>query len=116
MLSEQADSCPIDFLLANQRGIGYNFSGDYMKIKKDFILKKIAGSYVVVPVRQQAIDFSGIIKLSETGAFLWELLENGAEKEELTAKLLEEYLVDGDTAAADVDRFIARLNEVGLLE
>ncbi|MBR1533226.1 MAG: PqqD family protein [Ruminococcus sp.] len=87
-----------------------------MKIKNDFILKKIAGSYVVVPVRRQAVDFSGIIKLSETGAFLWELLESGADREELIAKLLDEYLVDDDVAAQDVDRFIERLNEVGLLE
>ena len=87
-----------------------------MKIKRDFILKKIAGSYVVVPIRQQAVDFSGIIKLSETGAFLWKLLEKGAEKEELIANLLDEYLVDEEAAAADVDRFIGQLNEVDLLE
>lgn len=87
-----------------------------MKVKKDFILKKIAGSYVVVPVRSQAVDFSGIIKLSETGALLWKLLEKGADREELTASLLDEYLVDEATASADVDRFIARMNEVGLLE
>ncbi len=90
--------------------------GDSMKIKNDFILKKIAGSYVVVPVRQQAVDFSGIIKLSDTGAFLWKLLEDGADREELVAKLLDEYLVDEAKAEADVDRFIERLNEVGLLE
>ena len=90
--------------------------GDYMKIKKDFILKKIAGSYIVVPVRQEAVDFSGIIKLSESGAFLWELLEKGAEKEDLVAKLLDEYLVDEATAQTDVDRFIDRINEAGLLE
>lgn len=87
-----------------------------MKVKKDFILKKIAGSYVVVPVRSRAVDFSGIIKLSETGAFLWKLLEKGADREELIAALLDEYLVDEATASADVDRFIARMNEVGLLE
>lgn len=87
-----------------------------MKIKKDFMLKKIAGSCVVIPVRQQAVDFSGIIKLTETGAFLWEILEQGADREELIAKLLDQYLVDEATAAADVDRFIERLNEVGVLE
>lgn len=79
-------------------------------------MKKIAGSYVVVPVRSRAVDFSGIIKLSETGAFLWKLLEKGADREELIAALLDEYLVDEATASADVDRFIARMNEVGLLE
>ena len=87
-----------------------------MKIKKDFVLKKIAGSYVVVPVRSRAVDFSGIIKLTESGAFLWELLENGASREELIEKMLEEYEVDEATAASDIDRFIVKLNGADLLE
>jgi hypothetical protein len=87
-----------------------------MKIKSDFILKKIAGSYVVVPVRQRAVDFSGVVKLSESGAFLWEILAKGSERDALIAALLSEYEVDESTAAADVDRFIVKLEEAGLLE
>ena len=86
-----------------------------MKIKDDFVLKKIAGSYVVVPVRTRADDFSGIIKLTETGAFLWKLLEKGADREELISSLLSEYEVDEATAAADVDRFVDKLREADLL-
>ena len=87
-----------------------------MKIKNNFVLKKIAGSYVVVPVRTRAVDFSGIIKLSESGAFLWKLLEKGADREELVEKMLEEYAVDEATAAADIDRFVAKLREADLIE
>lgn len=90
--------------------------GDNMKIKDNFVLKKIAGSYVVVPVRTRAVDFSGIIKLSESGALLWELLMKGAERDDLIAKLLEEYEVDEPKAAADVDRFIDNLRKADLLE
>lgn len=87
-----------------------------MKIKNNFVLKKIAGSYVVVPVRTRAVDFSGIIKLTESGAFLWKLLEKGADREELITKMLEEYAVDEATAAADIDRFVAKLREADLIE
>lgn len=90
--------------------------GDNMKLKSDYILKKIAGSYVVIPVRTRAVDFSGIIKLTESGAFLWEKLQGGAEREELIASMLEEYEVDEATAAADIDRFIGKLREADLLE
>lgn len=90
--------------------------GDNMKIKDNFVLKKIAGSYVVVPVRTRAVDFSGIIKLSESGALLWEQLMKGAERDDLIEKLLEEYEVDEPKAAADVDRFIDNLREADLLE
>lgn len=94
----------------------YTVTGDIMKIKDDFILKEIAGSYVVVPVRQRSVDFSGIIKLTESGAFLWKILINGAEKQDLVSALLDEYEVDEATAAADVDRFISSLNDADILE
>ena len=45
-----------------------------MKIKDNFILRKVADSYVVVPVGKLTLDFNGIINLNETGAFLFELL------------------------------------------
>jgi len=86
-----------------------------MKIKDNFILKEIAGSYVVVPVRSRAVDFSGVIKLTESGAFLWRLLEKGADREELVAALLDEYEVDEVTASKDVDRFVDSLREADLL-
>lgn len=87
-----------------------------MRIKSDYLLKKIAGNYVVVPVRTRAVDFSGVIKLTETGAFLWNDLVGGAERDELVAHLLEEYDVDEARAGADVDRFIERLREADLIE
>ena len=87
-----------------------------MKIKSDFILKTIAGSNVVVPVRSRTVDFSQLIKLSDSGAELWKMLVTGADRAELVARLLQEYDVDEATAAADVDRFIAKLSEADLLE
>ena len=87
-----------------------------MKIKSDFVLKKIAGSYVAVPVRTRAVDFSGIIKLSESGAFLWDILKDGAERQDLINALTEEYAVDDATAGKDVDRFVDKLKEADLLE
>lgn len=87
-----------------------------MKIKPDFILKKIAGSYVVIPLRSAAVNFNAVIKLSESGAFLWEKLAKGAEKSELVEALLSEYDVDEATASSDVDKFLSKLKEADLVE
>ena len=87
-----------------------------MKLKSDYVLKKIAGSYVVIPVRSRAVDFTGIIKITESGAFLWEKLEKGAERDELIAAMLEEYDVNEAIASADIDRFIEKLKEADLFE
>ncbi len=87
-----------------------------MKIKKDFILRKVADSYVVVPVGKLTLDFNGIINLNETGAFLFELLQKGAEREELIEKMLEEYEVSPEKAASDIDIFIQKVKEADVLE
>ena len=55
-----------------------NLAGVFMKIKEDFILRKVADSYVVVPVNNMSLDFNGIINLNETGAFLFKLMQSGA--------------------------------------
>ena len=87
-----------------------------LKIKEDFILRKVADSYVVVPVNILTLDFNGIINLNESGAFLFELLQNGAEREELVNRLLEEYDVTRDRAEADIDSFIKKARDADILE
>ena len=61
-----------------------------MKIKDNFLLRKVADSYVVVPVGKLTLDFNGIITLNETGAFLFEQLQKGAEREDLIENLLKD--------------------------
>ena len=87
-----------------------------MKIKKDFILRKVADSYVVVPVGKLTLDFNGIINLNETGAFLFGLLQEGAEREDLVEKMLEEYDVSREKAAADIDIFLQKVRDADVLE
>lgn len=87
-----------------------------MKIKDDFILRKVADSYVVVPVNSMTIDFNGIINLNETGAFLFEILQKGAEKQTLLKKLMSEYEVSADKAESDIDKFIQKLKDEDILE
>ena len=87
-----------------------------MKIKDNFLLRKVADSYVVVPVGKMSLDFNGIITLNETGAFLFELLQKGCEREDLIAKLLDEYEVSAGRASVDVDKFIEKVKDADVLE
>lgn len=86
-----------------------------MKIKEGFITKKVAGDVIVIPAEQALVDFKAIITLNETGAYLWELLKEDTTKEALVEKMLEEYDAEKDVLLADVDEFIAVLEEKGLL-
>ena len=88
-----------------------------MKIKNGFVAKEIAEQYVVVALGQASKIFNGIIKLNESGKFIWDMLVKGAEKDDIVKALLEEYEgVDEATAAADVDRFIGELRGANILE
>ena len=87
-----------------------------MKIKDDFVLRKVADSYVVVPVNSLTLDFNGVINLNETGAFLFEQLQKGIEKEELVEKMLDEYDVTRVKASADIDLFINKLKDADVFE
>ena len=87
-----------------------------MRIKKDFVLRKVADVYVVVPVNSLTLDFNGIINHNETGAFLFKLLQSGADKQELVNKLLEEYEVEPEKASADIDVFLEKVKDADILE
>ena len=87
-----------------------------MKIKDGFVLKELAGSFMVVPLGSQVMNFSSIIKLSESGAFLWRLLDDEKTIDELTCAMLSEYEVDEAKARADIEKFIKKLEDADLLE
>lgn len=87
-----------------------------MKIKKGFILREVAGSYLVLAVGQRAKEFNAVINLSETGAFIWKALEKGKSQEEIVKDLLAEYKIDEQLAKKDVETFVQKLTEAGLTE
>ncbi len=87
-----------------------------MKIKEGFVLKAVADSYLVVPLGSKVVDFSAIIKLTETGAFLWSQLDTDKTKDELLTALTDEYDVDNATASRDIDAFVSKLKEADLIE
>lgn len=86
-----------------------------MKIKEGFVLRQVAGNYIIIGIGDDAVDFNGMITINETGAFLWNLLTIGASYNELLDKMLSEYDVDRDTAENDIRNFIDKLNEGKLL-
>ncbi|MBQ6626086.1 MAG: PqqD family protein [Ruminococcus sp.] len=87
-----------------------------MKIKDGFVLKAIAGSYMVVPLGSQVVDFGSIIKITETGAFLWEKLTQDVTKDELLSAMLSEYDVEETVASRDIDKFLLKLKDADLLD
>ena len=86
-----------------------------MYVSKDFIVREIAGDYIVVPTGEEALKFNGLITLNEVGAFLWKRLEEDIELEALVEAVCEEYEVEKATALLDVEEFLQILREHEML-
>lgn len=87
-----------------------------MTIKPGFELRDVCGEKVVIAQGLENIDFSHLITLSESAAYLFAAIGNEPFTEEtLTDLLLKEYEVDRSTAAADVKALVASWRELGIL-
>jgi len=86
-----------------------------MKLKENFVLRQVSETWIVLPLGEEVVDFSGMLKLNESGAMLWEVLGKGGDRQELVQALTAEYEVSEDVAQADVDAFLAKLQEIGCL-
>lgn len=87
-----------------------------MKIKDGFIVNKVGSQHVVVPVGEASMERHCMIRLNDTGAFLWEQLGANTTEDVLVRALPAEYAVDEDTARADVAVFLGKLRDADLLE
>ena len=87
-----------------------------MKIKDGYIVREIAGMFVVVPTGIEAADFNGLMTINETAAFIWNILKNGAERQDVINALLDEYEVDRKTAEKDTDEVIKMLKEYNVFQ
>ncbi|MBO4467326.1 MAG: PqqD family protein [Bacteroidales bacterium] len=87
-----------------------------MKIKDGFILRTICGQHVVSGEGTANVNYSSLITLNDTAAYLFKNL-TGKEFTEETAVdlLLQEYEVDRERASKDVSALIAKWTEIGLL-
>ena len=87
-----------------------------MKISKEFILREIAGEYILVPVGKTALTFNGLISVNEVGALICGMLEKGSDVSTIVNGILDEYDVDEQTATADVLEFISYLKSNNIID
>ena len=87
-----------------------------MQINKDFTIQKVGAAYVAVAVGETSKRFHGMIRLNETGAFLWnKLAEKDCTEADLVDALLEEYELTREVAERDVHKMIEDLKKYPVL-
>ena len=86
-----------------------------MKVDKDFLLREIAGEYIIIPTGSAALEFNGLISVNEVGVSIWKMLQNDVTLDELVAGILAEYDVEESVAREDIMEFLDRQQSVGML-
>lgn len=87
-----------------------------MRIKENYRLKQVADTWIVLPLAEEMLSFNGIIRLNETGVFLWKQLEAGADLEKMAKALTLEYNVTIEQARKDSLAFCKKVIAAGCIE
>lgn len=87
-----------------------------MKLKPGFQIVDFVDEHILVPVGAEADNFNGVITLSEAASFLLQKMMQSVTKKELLVLLMQEYDVDEETAKSDLEKMIADLLEMGIIE
>ena len=88
-----------------------------MKAKTGFNLRNVCGEQVIVAEGRENIDFSNIISMNETSAYLWNAIQSrDFTVDDLVKLLTQEYDVDEQTARKDAQTLTNQWLEAGICE
>lgn len=88
-----------------------------MKAKTGFNLRNVCGEQVIVAEGRENIDFSNIISMNETSAYLWNAIQGkDFTVDDLVKLLTQEYDVDEQTARKDAEALANQWLEAGICE
>ncbi len=83
-----------------------------MKRNSGFLMRQVAGRYVLAPVGDTVKNFSGMVTMNGTGKFLWDLLEQDQTVDSLAQALVDTYEVEFDKAKEDVVNYLEPLKPI----
>ena len=88
-----------------------------MKKKQGFEIRRIGNEDLIVASGMENIEFSNIISMNASSAYLWKQIgENEFDENSVAALLLQKYDVDEATAKADAADIINQWLKAGIIE
>ena len=88
-----------------------------MKTRKGYTLRSLGKEFILVADGFEAVDFSRMISMNESAAFLWkEVEDNDFDADFLTNLLMDNYDIDRETAQNDVASMLKSWSDAGIIE
>lgn len=80
-----------------------------MKTNSEYMLREIAGEAVLIPTGSASQQLNGMIRLTDTAAFIWKQVDTAVDLEEIVARVWDEFDVDEEIARRDIYGFLHEL-------
>lgn len=87
-----------------------------MKIKNGFALRNFADKWIAVSINDNTHENNLFITLNNSGAFVWDLLQNETDYDTVIKAITEKYDIDTKTAQDDFDAFLFKVRNAGILD
>lgn len=85
-------------------------------IKPGYILREIAGEYVIVPVDEECMISNAVMSPNDSAVFFWKVFQTPHTKEDAVRKGLQEYDVEEETIRSAVYRFLKDTLKYNIIE
>ena len=82
---------------------------------KDFEVVTVADENMAVPVGEEATTFHGVVTLSDSAAFLLNILDEERTIDEIIDRFTDEYDIDRETVEKDIKGILPKLIELKLI-
>ena len=94
-----------------------------MRAKKGFNLREVCGEQIIVAEGRENLDFTNIISMNESSAFLWNSVQDKVFTiDDLSDLLVDNYVIDENTpldrerAKKDAQAMLDKWVEAGIVE
>lgn len=80
--------------------------------KREVVIRKIGGEYILVPVIDDIIEMNCIYNLNETGAFIWDMIDGNRNVSEIKNEMLNEFEAESDDIRKDLEDFLFQIEDL----
>lgn len=93
--------------------------GIFMKLTSGYMIKEIAGNFVIVPVGQNVVDYKNLLQTNETGAFILQEIKENIPYDKIVEHLMLKYEAneeERDIIKDDLNEFLYYAKKNNLIE
>ncbi len=101
--------------MRGNRDYSRQMKGFSMRLRYRFVIRNIDGRIVAAAVGKDNAKFKGMIKLNDTGRFIFEMLSEDTSETDILEAFVLNYDVERDEAASAIKEFLQKLGDCGLL-